>query len=178
MGVRGQPVVAVDEGHEGEGFREAGELQLLKDGFDTVDGSSYRLSGTGSARLTSSKGGGREDATHGYQILAVLLVDGDHAALGGALLAGLLDADVGDVGKVAQQLQLLRTGSSTFRSQKAGAAGRRDDAPPGRESERASEPLTSSESLNFSRHHWTPLSAATRMTSGPRDASRTWKVSV
>lgn len=30
MSVRGQPVVAVQEGHEGEGFREAGKLQLLK----------------------------------------------------------------------------------------------------------------------------------------------------
>lgn len=30
MSVRGQPVVAVDEGHEGEGFREAGKLQFLK----------------------------------------------------------------------------------------------------------------------------------------------------
>lgn len=30
VGVRGQPVVAVQEGHEGEGFREAGKLQLLK----------------------------------------------------------------------------------------------------------------------------------------------------
>lgn len=44
--------------------------------------------------------------------------------------------------------------------------------------ERPIEPPTSSESLNVSWHHWTPLSAATRMTSGPRDASRTWKVSV
>lgn len=30
MSVCGQPVVAVDQGHEGEGFREAGKLQLLK----------------------------------------------------------------------------------------------------------------------------------------------------
>lgn len=30
MSVCSQPVVAVDEGHEGEGFREAGKLQLLK----------------------------------------------------------------------------------------------------------------------------------------------------
>lgn len=30
MSVCSQPVVAVDEGHEGEGFGEAGKLQLLK----------------------------------------------------------------------------------------------------------------------------------------------------
>jgi len=30
MCVRSEPIVAVDEGHEGEGFRQAEELQLLE----------------------------------------------------------------------------------------------------------------------------------------------------
>lgn len=44
-----------------------------------------------------------------YQDLAILLVDGDHAALCGALLVGLFDADVSDIRKVAPRLQFLST---------------------------------------------------------------------
>lgn len=56
---------------------------------------------------------GQKDVQLEYQVLAVLLVDGDHSALGGAFLACLLDADVSDVREVAQQLQLLCTKSTS-----------------------------------------------------------------
>lgn len=44
-----------------------------------------------------------------YPILAILFIDGDHSALCSALLAGLFDADVSDIGEVTQGLQLLDT---------------------------------------------------------------------
>lgn len=81
-------------------------------------------SGVSSGRLTTNRDGGKV-ITHEYQNLAVLLVDGDHSALGGAFLAGLLDADVGDVGKVAQQLQLLRTKSTSASERSCGWTERR-----------------------------------------------------
>lgn len=30
MSICGQPIIAINEGHKGEGFRQAGELQLLR----------------------------------------------------------------------------------------------------------------------------------------------------
>lgn len=30
MSICGQPIIAINEGHEGQGFRQAGELQLLR----------------------------------------------------------------------------------------------------------------------------------------------------
>lgn len=42
-----------------------------------------------------------------YQILAILLVEGDRSAFWGAIFAGLFDANICDIWKITQCLQLL-----------------------------------------------------------------------
>lgn len=42
-----------------------------------------------------------------YQILAVLLVEGDRSAFWGPIFAGLFDADVCDIWEITQRLKLL-----------------------------------------------------------------------
>lgn len=128
MWVCSQPVVAVNEGHEGDSLGQIGELQLLK--YMTIpqhSSSSIRQSFHSVFLLlkplqqvteqlfnTSDKNNSsffpllQHDKDRGhYQVLAILLVDCDHAALCSAFPAGLFDADVNDIREVTQGLQFL-----------------------------------------------------------------------
>lgn len=101
MCICGQSIVAVNKGRKWHGFKQTRKLQLLK---------TTNKNPPVNIKLTSdfSAGDRNKFILRSYQVLPILLIDGDQPALCGAFFAGLFDADVSDIMEVAQCLQLLK----------------------------------------------------------------------
>lgn len=120
MCICGQSIVAINEGHKREGFKQAGEFQFLK--YQEKYNRPHRLFVSHKPTkkcefigilkgMSRHLGDGCGESLQrnrfirwNYQILAILLVNGNHPTLCSAVFVGLFDADVGDIREITQGL--------------------------------------------------------------------------